>query len=498
MASSSGHSGEANVQVSVSARTDVGMRRSGNEDAFIVADLTSGNFGLGPEVSTHKVGERGSLIVVSDGMGGAAAGEVASEMAVKVMREALMEAPAEMEVCDQLNRAVEIANDRIWKHAKQNVQLSGMGATLTAVLLWSKYAYIAQVGDSRAYLVRGDRIKQLTKDQSLVQMLLESGAIEPDQADSVPHNVIMQALGTSPTVDPAMTVAELCKNDVLVLCSDGLSNKVGDEEIRDIVNQSDGLSAACRRLIELANERGGEDNITVVAATFDGEELHSAGESNSITGSFRILDNGCLGGELSKIGDQFRASSSGPPAPDTEDLGLSGLPEFQPGAATQAGSGEAPSGNVGSTPAESGSRQSSFGESWTAPPGPSASGASEHAQSRSGASKPEPTTLVMQRWQADASAPAPHADASAMDSFEPAAPEPNAAKSTRDAEGLLERDAHQQDTLRNDLAEQDRFGPGANQRQPAGYLKFALIILAILSLATAGLLLLLSFFRSRH
>ncbi|HEY6334079.1 MAG TPA: Stp1/IreP family PP2C-type Ser/Thr phosphatase, partial [Blastocatellia bacterium] len=287
--------------------TDVGMRRPGNEDAFMVADLTSGNVGLGPEMSTHQIGARGSLVAVSDGMGGAAAGEVASEMAVNIMREALLSAPADMQAYDQLTRAVAMANDRIWKHSKQNDGLSGMGATLTAALLWSKYAYIAQVGDSRAYLVRGDRIKQLTKDQSLVQMLLESGAIAPDQASSVPHNVIIQALGTSPTVDAAVTVAELSKNDILILCSDGLSNKVSDDEIKETVSKEKSLTNACRSLVELANQRGGEDNITIVVARFDGEELQSAADGNSITGSFQVIEHGCLGGDLSAIVDQMNS-----------------------------------------------------------------------------------------------------------------------------------------------------------------------------------------------
>ena len=304
------------ISVTLFAKTDTGMQRPGNEDSFIVADLTSGTSGLGSEVSTHTIGDRGSLMVVSDGMGGAAAGEVASEMAVNAICEALMKAPPDDDICKKLNTAVETANEQIWNHAKQNVQLSGMGATLTAVLLSAQYAYIAQVGDSRAYLVRGDRIKQLTKDQSLVQLLLESGAIEPDQAASVPHNVIMQALGTSPTVSAAMCVTELRKNDLLILCSDGLSNKLTDDEIREIASQSGSLSEACQRMIELANDRGGEDNITVVIAKFDGERLHSATQRDSITGTLKVLDKGCFGGDISSIGGSLKALAG---LPEKED-----------------------------------------------------------------------------------------------------------------------------------------------------------------------------------
>jgi protein phosphatase len=280
------------VLVSVFARTDVGMHRSGNEDAFLVADLTTGHVGLGPDVSTHQVGERGSLMMVSDGMGGAAAGEIASEMAVTTIRESLAEMPSSLEISQRLRTAAEIANDRIWNHSQDNPELSGMGATLTAVLVQGTTAYIAQVGDSRAYLMRRDQIKQLTKDQSLAQMLVDSGAIKPDQMDSVPQNVIMQALGTQPVVKVAMTAVQLYRNDCLVICSDGLSNKVPPDEMREMVQELEDLTEACRILVDKANERGGEDNITVVIARFDGEALYAASESKSITGSFRALNQG--------------------------------------------------------------------------------------------------------------------------------------------------------------------------------------------------------------
>jgi protein phosphatase len=274
------------VFLSVFGRTDVGMQRSGNEDAFLVADLTTGNVGLGLEPSAIPVGERGSLLVVSDGMGGAVAGEVASELAVTTLRESLMEMPGDFGAAEQLKIAAEIANERIWNHARLNPELTGMGATLTGVLVYFDIAYIAQVGDSRAYLIRGRQIKQLTKDQSLVQMLLDAQAITPEQASSVPQNVIMQALGTQPVVKVVMTGVKLCKNDFLLLCSDGLSNKVTPEEMRRVVLESENVNNACRRLIEMANERGGEDNITVVIAHFDGEALNAVADSMTITGSF--------------------------------------------------------------------------------------------------------------------------------------------------------------------------------------------------------------------
>jgi len=268
------------------------MHRTGNEDAFLVADLTTGSTGLASAVTTHSLGERGSLMIVSDGMGGAAAGEIASEMAVNTIRECIADMPASMGISDRLKSAAENANEQIWNHAQDNPELSGMGATLTAVLVQGTTAYVAQVGDSRAYLVRGRQIKQLTKDQSLAQMLVDSGAIKPEQMDSVPQNVIMQALGTQQAVKVAMTAVGLYRNDCLVMCSDGLSNKVPPDELRETVAEIEDLAEACRVLIAKANERGGEDNITVVIARFDGEALHSAGEAKSITGSFRALNAG--------------------------------------------------------------------------------------------------------------------------------------------------------------------------------------------------------------
>ncbi len=327
----------SDVQVSVFARTDVGMHRSGNEDSFLVADLTAGKIGLGPDVSTHQLGERGSLMIVSDGMGGAAAGEIASEMAVTTMRESLAEMSSSTEISEQLKAAAEIANERIWNRSQDNPELSGMGATLTAVLVQETTAYIAQVGDSRAYLMRRQQIKQLTKDQSLAQMLVDSGAIKPDQMDSVPQNVIMQAMGTQPAVKVAMTAVQLFRNDCLVICSDGLSNKIPPDELRDMIQGVDDLTEACRLLIDKANERGGEDNITVIIARFDGESLYSASEGGSITGSFRALNKG-YSSEYFSGSAGASASAPAEEEPEAEQkqitkmLNVADLARFGPGA----------------------------------------------------------------------------------------------------------------------------------------------------------------------
>jgi protein phosphatase len=266
------------------------MCRRGNEDCFLVADLSTGNTGLVPEVSKHRVGQMGSLLVVSDGMGGAVAGEIASDLSVNHVRENVLRNAHIANVSDRLRFAVESANHAVWQYAQENRQFAGMGATMTAVLCHENTAYIAQVGDSRAYLIRGNRIKQLTKDQSLVQLLMDAGAIKPEEANQVPNNVILQALGTRAEVIVAMTSVDLCRDDYILLCSDGLSNKVGDDEMRTEVLQANGdIGSACRSLIEIANARGGEDNITVVVGRFDGTSLESATERSSITGSMHAL-----------------------------------------------------------------------------------------------------------------------------------------------------------------------------------------------------------------
>lgn len=330
------HNGD--VQVRVSARTDVGMIRRGNEDCFLVADLTTGNTGLGPEVSQHRLGSNGSLMVVSDGMGGAVAGEIASDLAVNGVRDEMLKpGSTPLDVSQRLQLAVERTNRTVWQYAQDNPHLAGMGATLTAVLCHGSKAYVGQVGDSRAYLVRDGRIKQLTKDQSLVQLLVDAKAIQPDQANQVPNNVILQALGTRPDVVVAVTSVDLCAGDAMLLCSDGLSNKVSAEEMRDaIVQNVPDLAAACRRLIELANARGGEDNITALIAQFDGASLQSSAGQFSITGSMHALTSNDLlrigGQQLDYYQDTAANAAQGPPSVNgvLDNLGMQ-LIATQPG-----------------------------------------------------------------------------------------------------------------------------------------------------------------------
>jgi len=277
------------VVIHVFGKTDLGRTRDHNEDRFLVADLTRREASLQPQVRDHDVGERGSLLVVADGMGGAAAGELASEMATDAIYTQLVSAwseepePTAQRFAFRLKEAVEVANHRIHTHAMTHPDVRGMGTTTTAVGVLGDHAFLTQVGDSRAYLIRQGIAHQLTKDQSLMQRLVEAGEVtEEEAAHSERRNIILQALGPDPKIKVDLTYQELRQGDVLVLCSDGLSGQVKKEEIADIAGGATDLPAACDRLIELANSRGGPDNITVVIARFDGDGLRAAEASADV------------------------------------------------------------------------------------------------------------------------------------------------------------------------------------------------------------------------
>ncbi len=277
------------VIVHVFGRTDVGRTREHNEDAFVVADLTRGNATLQPEVRTHTLGDRGSLFMVADGMGGAAAGEIASAMAIEVVlrevSEALADAtpPTEEAFATAIKRATAAANAHIHTFALEHPEYRGMGTTATVAGVLGDTVYLAQVGDSRAYLVRNGIAQQITKDQSLMQKLIEAGELTEEEAElSERKNIILQALGPEATIKVDLTHQRVRRGDVLVLCSDGLSGQVRADEIARIVSDEEDLVAACKRMIDRANEQGGPDNITVIVARFDGGGLGEAGASDDV------------------------------------------------------------------------------------------------------------------------------------------------------------------------------------------------------------------------
>jgi PPM family protein phosphatase len=279
----------APVIVHVFGRTDVGRTREHNEDAFVVADLTRGNATLQPEVRTHTVGDRGTLFMVADGMGGAAAGEIASAMAIDVVMRELTRAldtpepPTHEAFASATKQATAAANAQIHAFALEHPEFRGMGTTATVAGVLGSTVYLTQVGDSRAYLVRDGVGRQITKDQSLIQKLIEAGEITEEEAEqSERRNIILQALGPEPHIKVDLTHQQVRRGDVLVLCSDGLSGQVRPDEITSIVSQEQDLVTACKRMIDRANENGGPDNITVIAARFDGAGLVDATAEDAV------------------------------------------------------------------------------------------------------------------------------------------------------------------------------------------------------------------------
>jgi serine/threonine protein phosphatase PrpC len=262
-----------NVALSVFGCSDVGKWRDTNEDAFVIADLK----GAPPLYATAQpialeVGSVGILLAVSDGMGGEQAGEVASALTLESLHSELPVAQGGS-VEEVLMASVERANRRVWDEAV-DTNRRGMGATLTAVLVHGGRAYVAEVGDSRAYVLRGSRLCQITHDQSYAQVLFDAGTLTREELETFTHkNVIMQAMGSRDDVVVALNRFTLRRGDRLLLCSDGLTGKVNDEEIRSVLLSTPALDAACTKLVELANARGGEDNITVVLAEMSGEGL---------------------------------------------------------------------------------------------------------------------------------------------------------------------------------------------------------------------------------
>ncbi len=270
----------ANVLVSVFGKTDLGRTRDHNEDTFLVADLARREADISVGARDHSVGPRGSLFMVADGMGGAAAGELASSMAAQHIYEHLetrwMPDPDTSgdRFAFYLREAVEYANQLIHGYSQAHPEVRGMGTTVTAAGVHDTRLYLAQIGDSRAYLVRGGRAFQLTKDQSLTQRLVDAGELTEEEAEaSARRNIILQALGPDARVKVVLSTEPLRRGDILLLCSDGLSNLVRRDELAQYTAEHADLAELCSALIDAANERGGPDNITIVAARFDGDGL---------------------------------------------------------------------------------------------------------------------------------------------------------------------------------------------------------------------------------
>ena len=266
------------VRVRYYGYTDVGLVREHNEDNYLVANLTTnvrGNTNDMPLVAPLE--SRGFVFAVCDGMGGAAAGEVASQMAVDTVHEMLANGtdPRDHDhFARRLVRAVEEAGSRIFTSAKMDRSRRGMGTTATVAGFVDAMLFVGQVGDSRAYVLRGEQFALITKDQSLVNQLIDAGQLTEEQAEAFEYsNIILQALGTTEEVNVDLTFLELRRGDRLLLCSDGLSGLVHVEMMKEVLRTHRDQVHAARQLIAMANSGGGHDNITVIIADFDGLAL---------------------------------------------------------------------------------------------------------------------------------------------------------------------------------------------------------------------------------
>jgi protein phosphatase len=271
------------VRVDVSGLSHPGKVRSRNEDHFLVMRI--GRFlekvitSLPPSEIDDRSEEVGYAMILADGMGGHAAGEHASRMAIRELVKLALARPDWIfrldsnVAADAKTRSKERFQDLnalLINEGEQDADLRGMGTTLTAVRNLGRQLQVVHVGDSRAYLLRNDRLHRLTRDHTFVQLLIDSGQLtEEEAADFHMRHMLVNALGgSSDTVDVDVDQFDLASGDRVLMCSDGLTDLVEDDEIRGVLVERQDSNEACQRLIDLALERGGRDNVTVIVATY--------------------------------------------------------------------------------------------------------------------------------------------------------------------------------------------------------------------------------------
>jgi len=251
------------VSLRVGVKTDLGSVRENNEDKYDLLEPADAGF----------LATKGRLYGVADGMGGHSAGQIASEVALKTVIQRYFRDPS-AHIIESLKQAIAEANSLIFETAQLIPERQGMGTTLTAVIVREDTATFAHIGDSRAYLIRENEIRQVTSDHSLVAEQVRLGAMSAEEAQASPlRNIILRSIGTNSTVTPDFHEEVLRPGDHIVLCSDGLTGHVAPDEIMELTASEDGLrrgpSVAAYRLVDLANSRGGRDNITVVILAID-------------------------------------------------------------------------------------------------------------------------------------------------------------------------------------------------------------------------------------
>ncbi|SHJ95781.1 protein phosphatase [Anaerocolumna jejuensis DSM 15929] len=232
--------------------TDTGKTRLVNQDYVFATE--------------EKIGKLENLFIVADGMGGHNAGDYASRFCVEVFTKIIKEPGTEGLPVSILSHALAVTNQELLEEARSRAELNGMGTTFVISTILNDILYVANIGDSRLYLVRNGEIKQVTEDHSLVEEMVKNGEIEREQMRFHPNkNIITRALGASETVVPDYFEVELRKDDLILMCSDGLSNMMDDKDMLEITDKfQDDLENACRKLAARANDNGGKDNISIV------------------------------------------------------------------------------------------------------------------------------------------------------------------------------------------------------------------------------------------
>ncbi|MBL8611109.1 MAG: serine/threonine-protein phosphatase [Myxococcales bacterium] len=256
-------------RLTIAAQSDRGRQRSTNEDALLVAHLGSRDVSLAGCGRAWDAAPGECVLGVCDGMGGEAGGEVASRLAAVVVERVLSElSPSDADSAERALTLAVLEASRVVREVAREPTLARMGTTATIACVAGREVAVAQVGDSRAYLFRDGLLTRLTRDQSLAALMVEQGQVDEEEAEDMPgSHVILQAVGSSEALRVIVTRAELKDGDLLLLCSDGLTGPVRDRDIADVLARSRGaVDAACAALVELANARGGPDNVTCVIA----------------------------------------------------------------------------------------------------------------------------------------------------------------------------------------------------------------------------------------
>ena len=254
--------------LAICGATDIGARRSENQDTYVIADLRSGDLSNPCSRTEIPLSKQGILLLVCDGMGGAAAGDLAARIAAEAIKEQLVGAGSAVTDSpgESLESAVAGANGAVLAEAKAHPATRGMGTTCTAAIVLPDRFFVAHVGDSRAYLLRDGRLQRLTRDQTMADQLVEAGALRPEDVSSYPYrHVLLQAVGTHSTIEPARFELPLRRGDRILLCSDGLHGPVPDQEIAQILGAGD-INYVTHELIKAALTAGGPDNVTVIVA----------------------------------------------------------------------------------------------------------------------------------------------------------------------------------------------------------------------------------------